>query len=83
MKLETHDVTCACTKRSIGISGYHSDIPLKEASVRRVSCFESSGIAMIGRVVLVLVLRSVVKQTVSELYEFLWVICEVMLTLKW
>lgn len=82
MKLETHDVTCACTKRSIGISGYHSDIPLKEASVRRVSCFESSGIAMIGRVVLVLVLRSVVKQTVSELYEFLWVICEVMLTLK-
>lgn len=82
MKLETHDVTCACTKRSIGISGYHSDIPLKEASVRHVSCFESSGIAMIGRVVLVLVLRSVVKQTVSELYEFLWVICEVMLTLK-
>lgn len=61
MKLETHDVTCACTKRSIGISGYHSDIPLKEASVRRVSCFESSGIAMIGRVVLVLVLRSVCK----------------------
>lgn len=82
MKLETHDVTCACTKGSIGISGYHSDIPLKEASVRRVSCFESSGIAMIGRVVLVLVIRSVVKQTVSELYEFLWVICEVMLTLK-
>lgn len=82
MKLESHDVTCACTKRSIGISGYHSDIPLKEASVRRVSCFESSGIAMIGRVVLVLVLRSVVKQTVSELYEFLWAICEVMLTLK-
>lgn len=82
MKLESHDVTCACTKRSIGISGYHSDIPLKEASVRRVSCFESSGIALIGRVVLVLVLRSVVKQTVSELYEFLWVICEVMLTLK-
>lgn len=82
MKLESHDVTCACTKRSIGISGYHSDIPLKEASVRRVSCFESSGIAMIGRVVLVLVLRSVVKQIVSELYEFLWVICEVMLTLK-
>lgn len=82
MKLESHDVTCACTKRSIGISGYHSDIPLKEASVRRVSCFESSGIAMIGRVVLVLVLRSVVKQTVSELYEFLWVICEVMLRLK-
>lgn len=82
MKLESHDVTCACTKRSIGISGYHSDIPLKEASVRRVSCFESSGIAMIGRVVLVWVLRSVVKQTVSELYEFLWVICEVMLTLK-
>lgn len=82
MKLESHDVTCACTKRSIGISGYHSDIPLEEASVRRVSCFESSGIAMIGRVVLVLVLRSVVKQTVSELYEFLWVICEVMLTLK-
>lgn len=72
MKLETHDVTCACTKRSIGISGYHSDILLKEASVRRVSCFESSGIAMIGRVVLVLVLRSVVKQTVSELYEFLF-----------
>lgn len=82
MKLESHDVTCACTKRSIGISGYHSDIPLKEASVRRVSCFESSGIALIGRVVLVLVLRSVVKQTVSELYEFLWVICEVLLTLK-
>lgn len=82
MKLDSHDVTCASTKRSIGISGYHSDIPLKEASVRRVSCFESSGIAMIGRVVLVLVLRSVVKQTVSELYEFLWVICEVMLTLK-
>lgn len=82
MKLESHDVTCACTKRSIGISGYHSDIPLKEASVRRVSCFESSGIAMIGRVELVLVLRSVVKQTVSELYEFLWVICEVLLTLK-
>lgn len=82
MKLESHDVTCACTKRSIGISGYHSDIPLKEASVRRVSCFESSGIAMIGRVVLVLVLRSVVKQIVSELYEFLWVICEVLLTLK-
>lgn len=82
MKLESHDVTCACTKRSIGISGYHSDIPLKEASVCRVSCFESSGIAMIGRVELVLVLRSVVKQTVSELYEFLWVICEVMLTFK-
>lgn len=27
------DVTCACTKSSIGISGCHSNIPLKEVRV--------------------------------------------------
>lgn len=60
----------ACTKRSICISGYNSDIPLNEASVRRVSCFESSGIAIIGRVVLVLVLRSVVNRSSASCTNF-------------
>lgn len=61
MKLESYDVICVCIKRLIGIFGYYLDIFFKEVSVCCVLCFESSGVVMIGCVVLVLVLWSVVK----------------------